>query len=190
MHCTATPYNDPYLYPVWSTPTPNVYLLLSRIPLSSDMEAVIFFTAVTFMVAVGSAVVQGVIFWKRYRIRFHVTNKTPSISSRDLENQDPGLNPLVAAPAPLLHTRAESLGVRRWPSTYYDQTRWTGIAQSVPSIPVDRRHLSNPFVPFQGVPGGPTLEEISERSPTPATISHLTTATGSRDQQGYAEPKP
>ncbi|KAJ5708257.1 hypothetical protein N7488_008058 [Penicillium malachiteum] len=162
------------------------------------MEAVIFFTAVTFMVAVGSAVVQGpgltdgrVVFWKRYRIRFHVTNKTPSISSRDLENQDPGLHPLVAAPAPLLHTRPDS--VRRWPSTYYDQTRWTGmtgIAHSAPSIPADRRHLSNPFVPFQSVPGGPILEEISERSPTPATISHLTSATDSRDQQGYAEPKP
>ncbi|KAJ6015568.1 hypothetical protein N7540_010159 [Penicillium herquei] len=154
------------------------------------MEAIIFFTAVTFMVAVGSAVVQGVVFWKRYRIRFQVTSKTPSISSRDLENQDPGLNPLVVTPAPLLHTRTESHGVRRWPSTYYDQSRWTGIAPSIPSIPVDRRHISNPYVSFQSVPGGPTLEEISERSTTPATISHLTPATNPRDQQGYAEPKP
>ena len=63
----------------------------------------------------------------------------------------------------------------------------TGIGLCTPSASVDRRHMSNPFVPFQGAP---ILEEISERSPTPATVSHLTPATDSRDQQGFVEQKP
>ncbi|KAJ5532303.1 hypothetical protein N7494_008855 [Penicillium frequentans] len=153
------------------------------------MEAVIFFTAVTFVVAMGSAIIQGVIFWKRYRIRFHVTNKTPSINSRDLESQDSGLQPRNATTCPhvvatpMQRLRHESINPRRWPSGYYDPAspHWTSA---------DRRHQSNTIATF--APGPTLLEGISERCPSPTTISlaHLTPATEPRDLQGFVEQNP
>lgn len=130
-----------------------------------------------------------IIFWKRYQIRFHVTNKTPVINSRDLESQDSGLHPDTATTCPhvvatpMRRSRHESNNPRRWPSRYYDPTHphWT---------PTDRRHQSNSFTTFAA---GPTLlEGISERCPSPTTISlaHLTPATEPRDQQGFVEQKP
>ncbi|KAJ5273459.1 hypothetical protein N7478_008584 [Penicillium angulare] len=136
------------------------------------MEAIIFFTSVTFMVAIGSAVVQG----------------------RDLENQDSGIHHhhLVTEPSPSLQMRQENRGARRWPGAAYtfDQTnpRWSGVGQSMGT---DRRHMSNPYIPGPVMPMPmPILEDILERSPTPATINHLTPAAKSRDEQGYMEPKP
>ncbi|KAJ6017907.1 hypothetical protein N7451_001286 [Penicillium sp. IBT 35674x] len=152
------------------------------------MEAVIFFTAVTFVVAMGSAVIQGIIFWKRHRIRFHVTNKTPSINSCDLESQGSGLHPQNATTCPhvvatpMQRLRHESINPRRWPSRCYDPANplWTSA---------DRRHQPNTIATFAP---GPTLEGISERCPSPTTISlvHLTPATKSRDHQGFVEQKP
>ncbi|KAJ6084249.1 hypothetical protein N7486_011049 [Penicillium sp. IBT 16267x] len=131
------------------------------------MEAVIFFTAVTFMVAMGSVVIQ----------------------SHDLESQDSGLHPHTATTCPhivatpMQRSLHEINNPRRWPSGYYDHTNpyWT---------PADRRHESNPFAKFAAVPT--LLEGISERCPSPTTISlaHLTPATEPRDQQGFVEQQP
>lgn len=86
--------------------------------------------------------------------------------------------------------RQENGSARRWPGPAYtfDQTnpRWSGVGQP---MGIDRRHMSNPYIPAPVMPM-PILEDILERSPTPATISHLTPAAKSRDEQGYMEPKP
>ncbi|KAJ5617682.1 hypothetical protein N7537_002796 [Penicillium hordei] len=80
------------------------------------MEGVIFLSSVTFVIAVTAAIIRGIAFYKRYRVRLHVTSKgmTPS-QSLDLERFDPeGSAPVQ--PPPQLHHQSR-LGSRnsRWP---------------------------------------------------------------------------
>ncbi|KAJ5696547.1 hypothetical protein N7536_006959 [Penicillium majusculum] len=76
------------------------------------MEAVIFLSSVTFVIAVTAAVIRG-----RYQVRLHVTSKgmTPS-QSLDLERFDPEGNAPVQPP-PQLHHHSR-LGSRN--------SRWAG----------------------------------------------------------------
>ncbi|KAJ5207004.1 hypothetical protein N7491_002365 [Penicillium cf. griseofulvum] len=87
------------------------------------MEAITFLCSITFIIAVGVAIVQGLAFYKRYRVHLHVTSKgdTPP-ESLDLERYDPeGSSPIQ--PPPKLH-RHSRLGSRnsRWPG-YTEQGR-------------------------------------------------------------------
>ncbi|KAG0156388.1 hypothetical protein Pdw03_2711 [Penicillium digitatum] len=80
------------------------------------MEAVIFLSSVTFVIAVGAAIIQGIALYRRYRIHLHVTSKgmTPP-QSVDLERFDPEGDTSVQLP-PKLHHHSR-LGSRnsRWP---------------------------------------------------------------------------
>ncbi|KAI2720423.1 hypothetical protein DTO012A7_7355 [Penicillium roqueforti] len=80
------------------------------------MEAVIFLSSVTFVIAVGAAIKQGIALYRRYRVHLHVTSKgmTPP-QSVDLERFDTQGNTPVQPPPKLHHhSRLESRN-SRWP---------------------------------------------------------------------------
>ncbi|KAJ5090723.1 hypothetical protein N7532_009407 [Penicillium argentinense] len=137
------------------------------------MDAVLFLTSVTFVIAVGSAIIQGVTFWKHYRIRVKISNKTPSIHSRELEELAPD-----TIPTDCQSITGSILATRHRPG----KSPLPGI-QRPPQAPIN---LNHPFSFF-----GATIHEPPERAtaspPTPATVSHDATA---RDRQGFAEAKP
>ncbi|KAJ5373885.1 hypothetical protein N7517_005891 [Penicillium concentricum] len=121
------------------------------------MEAVIFLSSVTFVIAVGAAIIQG-----RYRVHLHVTSKgnTPP-ESLDLERFDPeGSTPLQ--PPPKLH-RHSRLGSRN--------SRWPGYAEqrSQPSRTMVDSHFASYRIPEEADTG--TVHHFPHSPPNlPATF--------------------
>ncbi|CAI7616489.1 unnamed protein product [Penicillium bialowiezense] len=80
------------------------------------MEAVIFLSSITFIIAVGSAVVQGITFWKRYRVRLHVTTKeasgAPSMELEELESGHSIIQQPLQRPQLVHHSRLGSRSSR------------------------------------------------------------------------------
>ncbi|KAJ5824227.1 hypothetical protein N7447_006567 [Penicillium robsamsonii] len=108
------------------------------------MEAVIFLSSVTFVIAVGAAIIQGIAFYKRYRVHLHVTSKgnTPP-ESMDLENFDPeGSTPLQPPPKLYRHSR---LGSRN--------TKWPGYAEQ--RVQPSRTMMDSHFASYR-IPEGDT----------------------------------
>ncbi|KAJ5170477.1 uncharacterized protein N7500_003260 [Penicillium coprophilum] len=105
------------------------------------MDAVIFLSSVTFVIAVGAAIKQG-----RYRVQLHVTSKGMAPpESVDLERFDPeGSTPLQ--PPQRLH-RHSRLGSRN--------SRWPGYAEqrSQPSRAMVDSHFASYRIPEEADTG-------------------------------------
>lgn len=125
-----------------------------------------------------------IVFYRRYRIQVQIQSKTPSLHSRDLEKLVPDSIPLISNPAPLAHSRHDTvMGNRRWPE--YNDRRWSSYG----SRPMAQGNPMQPMHLFQSVPGpasappshpftnfGATIHEDPFQdlgSPaTPGTVSH------------------
>ncbi|KAJ5096090.1 hypothetical protein NUU61_005446 [Penicillium alfredii] len=125
--------------------------------MSSTDEALLALTSITFIVAVGGALIHGLNFWRRYRIHVQVTDKAPSVHSIDLEAAEPSTDASLARPA-RLHSRHGSMqSTRGWPG--YNERR--GRSQ------VERKPVTMDYLPFS-IP-----EDLDERTETPATVNHF-----------------
>ncbi|KAJ5996392.1 hypothetical protein N7499_007292 [Penicillium canescens] len=138
------------------------------------MEAVIFLTSVTFIVAVGSAIIQGVSFWKRYRVRLQVTSKplTPA-HCVDIEGSDIEANTPIQGSRPLYHSRLGSQTPRRWPG--YTDRRFQPVH-------IGRAMSDYSFAPYQipEVPDAGTIHHMplhSSMLPATPTLSATPLAT-------------
>ncbi|KAJ5403861.1 hypothetical protein N7509_003732 [Penicillium cosmopolitanum] len=105
------------------------------------LEAVLFLTSITFIIAVGHSAIQATwlkfpewdryAFYRRYRVRLQISNKTPSLHARELVGMVPDTIPLISNPEPLAHSRQDTvLGSQRWPD--YGDPRRPSYTRPIP----------------------------------------------------------
>jgi hypothetical protein len=170
--------------------------------MSDGMDAVIFLSSVTFVVAVGGAIIQGygwssvkrqyqteidilcsIAFWKKYQVHLHVTAKGQSArQSVDLEGMD--LEPPDIQPPQRLrhHSRLGSRNSKRWPGYTVDK-RWI-------NRPMTFYDFTSPHIMVEE-PENETVINRSSHPPaattTPATfISPATPAPPWKPEASYA----
>ena len=116
-------------------------------------------------------------FWRRYRIQLHVSEKALSTCGQNLESVE-AAHSFLQGPPTIPHTRTGS--VQRWPAFAEQRPQSMPIQRPIDSI-------AHPFTSDAGVA---IPEEALTCSRTPATISHMSPVTDSRDVQGFPKQKP